>query len=186
MFLIRLRDADAFIHDLKHDGVSGPVQPDMHETGHFLGETMCIRKNGERFPVESSARVVYDTSGKPMAIVGIHRDITERKQAEKALREQKEMLQTIFDHIPVLLRLMDAAGNVILVNTYWEKIMGWTQEEVLYPDAAECEILLKNIQTGHSNWRTFQAVAKNGQRVETKWANVVLSDGSRIGIGQLT
>ncbi|MBZ0305007.1 MAG: PAS domain S-box protein, partial [Anaerolineae bacterium] len=71
----------------KIDEESVEFQRQFQETGLFFGETMCIRKNGERFPVETSARIVYDASDKPMAIVSIHRNITERKLAEKSLHD---------------------------------------------------------------------------------------------------
>ncbi|MBZ0309056.1 MAG: hypothetical protein K8I82_23530, partial [Anaerolineae bacterium] len=82
----------------------------------------------------------------------------------------------------------------VLVNKYWEKNIGWSQEEVtthpnifeaMYPDLHERETLLTHIQKGDTEWKTLRAVSRSGQAVEAKWANVVLSDGSTIGIGQL-
>jgi PAS domain S-box-containing protein/diguanylate cyclase (GGDEF)-like protein len=51
-------------------------------------EHTVIRKNGQHFPAEMSASLISDAEGKPEGFIGVVRDITERKRAEEALREQ--------------------------------------------------------------------------------------------------
>jgi diguanylate cyclase (GGDEF)-like protein/PAS domain S-box-containing protein len=51
-------------------------------------EHTLIRKDGWRFPAEMSASLISDAEGNPEAFIGVVRDITERKRAEEALREQ--------------------------------------------------------------------------------------------------
>jgi len=58
-------------------------------TGRFSAEIMNKRKNGELFPAFLSASILHDTSGKFLGIMGVSRDITKVKQAEK----EKESLQ---------------------------------------------------------------------------------------------
>ncbi len=52
-----------------------------------LEEYEVIRKDGSVMPVEASAGLLRDASGKPIGFRTISRDITERKKAEKKLRE---------------------------------------------------------------------------------------------------
>ena len=66
------------IKDLTKDRIIQEIQ----ETGTFMGEIPCIRKDGSEVPIETTAKAVYDNAGKPLLLVGIHRDITERKQRE--------------------------------------------------------------------------------------------------------
>ncbi|MBM4159825.1 MAG: PAS domain S-box protein [Ignavibacteria bacterium] len=68
------------------------------EGGGSVFETVHQRKDGRRIHVETSARVI-ETSGKKY-FQAIIRDITERKRAEKALFQSKQMLEFVLDHIP--------------------------------------------------------------------------------------
>src|SRR5579871_5212603 len=56
-------------------------------------------------------------------------EIAERRQVEAELRTQKEVLQQIFDHIPVMINVLDSNGRVLMVNREWECTLGWTLEE---------------------------------------------------------
>ena len=59
-------------------------------TGRFGPyEKAYLRKNGDRYPVLLSGMVMRDASGRKM-IWSIIEDISERKQAEKTLRESQE------------------------------------------------------------------------------------------------
>jgi diguanylate cyclase (GGDEF)-like protein/PAS domain S-box-containing protein len=60
----------------------------LREAGHTKLETYHRRKNGEMFPVEVSTTLI--TIGERELVVGIDRDITQRRQAEEALRQSEE------------------------------------------------------------------------------------------------
>jgi PAS domain S-box-containing protein len=91
-------------------------------------EYTFIKKNGTRFPAELSAAVVKDCSGKPVAIVSILRDITERKQAEEALQRKHRTLKYLLqssDHERQLIAYeihdglaQQLAGAIMQFQTY--------------------------------------------------------------------
>ncbi len=67
----------------------------------------------------------------PPDLVMIHtEDITERKRAESELTKQKEILQRVFDQIPLMISCIDENGQLKLVNGEWERTLGWTYEEI--------------------------------------------------------
>lgn len=55
----------------------------IQETGTFCGEIICVKKDGSEVPIETTAKTVYDRLGNPVCFLGIHRDISDRKRAEK-------------------------------------------------------------------------------------------------------
>ncbi len=62
--------------------------------GSWRGESLNLRKDGSIFPVDLSVFAVHDNNGTLKAMVGIVRDISERKQAEQ---ERAALLQQVID-----------------------------------------------------------------------------------------
>ncbi len=56
-----------------------------------------LRQDGSRLPIEANASLVVGPDGKPTAILTIARDISERRRAEEALRQQNEVLATLHE-----------------------------------------------------------------------------------------
>ncbi len=141
--------------------------------------------------------------------VTVFEDITRRKRTDEALRRAredleirvqertaelshaKELLQTIIDHIPVMLCLFDPEGEIRVLNTHFENLMEFTLKEAeklnlkteCYPDPAICAEIWSHMKRGEPGWKDFAVTSKHGRKLETSWANVTLSDGSLIGIG---
>lgn len=83
------------------------LHPDYHEKAYrLLGEMVkgnytgpsdyqVIRKDGSTFFVESNAEVLRDSTGNPVEIIIIERDITDRKRVEKELLEYRNKLEVL-------------------------------------------------------------------------------------------
>jgi PAS domain S-box-containing protein len=69
--------------------------------GGSMGELVAGRRDGSPFFVEYSASLVKDSFGNVTHMMGSFVDITERKRVEDALRESRNLLQTVLDTIPV-------------------------------------------------------------------------------------
>jgi PAS domain S-box-containing protein len=125
---------------------------------------------------------------------GIMLDITKRKHAQYELRKQTEVLQKIFDHIPVMISFRDASGRMNLVNREWERTFGWSIEDIekndgeilneIYPDAALLRRARDWIAAANCEWRDFKSKTRDGGLIDTTWAIVRLSDGTSISIGK--
>ena len=74
-----------------------------------------IRKNGSKFPAEIKTSFAFGDDGKPI-VIGITRDISERKLDEEALRKSRDTTQAIFDATKESIILIDLKGNIVSIN----------------------------------------------------------------------
>ncbi|MCZ6860269.1 MAG: SpoIIE family protein phosphatase [Alphaproteobacteria bacterium] len=100
------------------------------DTGGIFERENTITKNGEDVVLLASMFPVLDETGQMIAFGGIEIDITERKQAEEALRESEQLLQTILDHMPAPVYLRDVDGRFMLINRGYEEIHQVTRDDV--------------------------------------------------------
>ncbi len=68
------------------------IMPSIRNKGRWNGELVIRHKNGMELPVWLTASLVKNERGNPLAMVGVVRDITERKQAEEELKRHRENL----------------------------------------------------------------------------------------------
>ncbi len=66
---------------------------DPNRTIFFVTEDYC--KDGSTIIVENSATLLYDAEGRPAGILGISRDVTERKKMEDALKQSNQKLRLL-------------------------------------------------------------------------------------------
>jgi PAS domain S-box-containing protein len=91
----------------------------------------CIRKDGTRRFVEVSVSLKRDAKGRPEGFMGIARDITERKLAERAIRASEERYRTIIENIQDGYYEVDLDGNYTFFNEGLLRITGYSREEML-------------------------------------------------------
>ncbi|RIH87845.1 Phytochrome-like protein cph1 [Calidithermus terrae] len=108
-------------------------------------EDVFIRKNGEFFPVLVAASPIFDERGRPVSTVIEVRDVTERKQAEEALRASEQRYRSLVENYPggavILfdqeLRYLLADGlGLADVGLSSEVLEGRTVYELFPPDLA--------------------------------------------------
>jgi len=70
-----------------------------------------------------------DAKGKVAGVFGIAREITDRKNMEKALKDSEERFRTLCDSAPIGIFRTDSDGNNIYCNPRWEEITGMSAPE---------------------------------------------------------
>ncbi|MGD0253282.1 MAG: PAS domain-containing protein, partial [Verrucomicrobiota bacterium] len=88
------------------------------ESGQPLNreETVVNPRTGETRWLQTTKMPLRDKNGKVVGLMGINRDITERKQVEEALAGERTLLRTLIDNLPDCIYAKDADGRKILAN----------------------------------------------------------------------
>ena len=149
------------------------------ESGETLdfSESPLLLPSGETIWRRRIKAPLKDSTGKVVGIVGVMEDITERKQAEKKLRESEQMLRSFLDNSPSTIFLKDLEGRYLMVNRFFEEERGKTAEELIGKTAKD--IFPGEYATRFSSQES--QVLKTGKRVEWE-QDVPLADGSVIRV----
>ncbi|MEW5725029.1 MAG: PAS domain S-box protein, partial [Thermodesulfobacteriota bacterium] len=94
-------------------------------------ETIRYTKDLRVLDVSISAAPFRDSSGNITGIVAIHRDITEKKQAEEALWASESKYYRVLEASPDPIVVYDMEGKVLYVNPSFTLVFGWTLEELM-------------------------------------------------------
>lgn len=180
------------IHPDDAEWVWEQVQQAVGDRTPFECEYRIITKTGQERWVWQRGQGVYDEAGNLQWLEGFITDISDRKAAETELHIQQEILQTTFDHLPVMVGVYSETGDILLINRAMEQTIGWTKEEyatvdvlaTCYPDPAEYDRAIRHIAAADSTWQDFKSRMRDGRILDTTWAQIRLSDGRSIGIGQ--
>jgi PAS domain S-box-containing protein len=87
------------------------------------------RRDGRDVILETTGVPVLDADESLKGYRGISRDITDRQQAEEALRESEEKYRTVLEVNPDPVVVYDMEGTVIYLNPAFTRIFGWSLEE---------------------------------------------------------
>ena len=169
-------------------------------TGRFEDEGWRIRKDGSRFWANVVITALHDSTGRLVGYAKVTRDLSERREAEEALRESEERFRLLVQGVrDYAIFMLDPAGNITTWNDGARRINGYTAEEIIgkhfsifYPpeDLAdgkperELEIASETGKYEEEGWR----VRRNGSRF---WSSVLISalrrpDGSLAGFAKVT
>ncbi len=89
------------------------------------------KKNGELYWEETNISPVFDANGKITHFVAVKEDITERKQAEQALRESEERIRSILDTTVNGIIITNERGSVESINRAAGSMFGYAENEII-------------------------------------------------------
>jgi PAS domain S-box-containing protein len=121
-------------HELTQTVFPAPLE-EINETllrsDRWEGELIHTKRDGSKVVVASRWSLQRDERGAPLAILETNNDITERRQAEEALRDSEEQWKAAFENNPTMYFMVDAAGITLSVNAFGAEQLGYTSEELV-------------------------------------------------------
>ena len=94
-------------------------------------EYSLLRSDGGRVPVELSASAITDRDGNPRALIGVVRDVSERRTVEEALRRSEEHFRHLIENAPDLITVIEPSGEVRYQSPSVRRTLGYTPDELV-------------------------------------------------------
>ena len=138
-----------------------------------------------------------DAAGRIVGVLGIARDITDRKRAEEEFRQSQQRLRMHIENTPLAVVEWDVGFRVVSWNSSAEKIFGYSREEAVgkrgefivpsqwRPQVDEVWQQLLKTEGGSRN--TNSNLTKDGRTISCEWYNTPLVDesGRVLGVASL-
>jgi len=128
----------------------------------YLYESAMINRYGEQVPLEVSSAPIK-REGQIREFLLVARDLTERREAEQALRESEERYRTLFESAPESVTLLDLDGVVVDCNPATEEIAELPREAIIGTPFAELAVVAPSDLTEYA---AIFARLLDGDRIE--------------------
>jgi PAS domain S-box-containing protein len=153
---------------------------------------ILLSKDGTRRPIDDSAAPIRDELGETVGAVLVFRDVTERRRAERVLRESEARYRAIVETTPECVKLVGPDGTLLQMNPAGltmieaenaETVLGQCVYDVIAPEyrAAYCDFN-EQVCRGEGGTLEFDIVGLKGTRRHMETTAVPLassaSDGS--------
>lgn len=167
------------------------------ETGKkFSSESKLVVGKGDgkelnEFWISAALYPVKDVQGNIISVLGISRDLSERKRFEQRLQEERDRAQKYLDIAGVILVALDVDGNVSLINRMGCKILGYEEEEIIgknwfdnfipEDERGAVKSVFNQLMKGEIERFEFcenPVINRNGEIRIVEWRNTVLNDKS--------
>ena len=160
-------------------GRAEEIMAEVGEGKTWTGRLKVRRRDGTTFEVEGTNTPVFGEGGELVCVIGVHRDITERKQAEERLRETEKRYRTLVERVPAVTYVQQAtaSGAVTYVSPQMKELLGYEPEEctsdpghwikVIHPEDLE-RVLAEDRrvnETGEPFSLEYRQFAKDGRIV---------------------
>jgi PAS domain S-box-containing protein len=86
-----------------------------------------LRKDGSEFPIEMSLGEALEDGER--LFTGVIRDVTERKEVEKVIKESEECFRCLVQYASDIITILETDGTVRYISPAVERVMGYKPEE---------------------------------------------------------
>jgi len=177
-------DFRALVHPDDWEQVQAAVDAALAGTQDYDLEFRILAADGAYRWTKSRGQVQLGEDGRPLKMLGISLDITDRKEGEEALRQSERRFRSLIEQARDIITILEADGTIRYESPSIQRVLGYTPEELLghnafeliHPDDAEAvkAMFLVGRQTPGAagmaeiryrhrdgSWRCFEAVGQN-------------------------
>jgi len=168
----------------------------IEQSGEFYADYQVRTKDGKLKWLADHSFPWRDGQGRLLGAVGTLMDVTDRKEAEKALRRSEEYYRSLIENASDPIVVLDDAGTVLYESPALEKMLGWRPEERrgrsglellpeedrpqliqtvgrLLREAGATELIETRARHRDGSWRSIEAVAKSRTDADGKRTIVI-------------
>jgi PAS domain S-box-containing protein len=172
---------DSFYKDLWDTILSGKT---------WRGELLNRKKNAEEFWESTSISAIKNEEGEITHFVAVKQDITDRKQAEQAIRESQAKYRDLVENANCIIFQMDTQGNITFFNRFAQDFFGYSEAEILgrnvvgtivaATDSAgrNLEIMIQDLAKHPEKYtdNENENIRRNGELAWVAWTNRAICD----------
>ncbi len=100
----------------------------------YVTQTRLKTRQGIPFWVQASVTLVRDGLGQPLHLIGMMENITDRKQADEALKQSEYRFRQMANSLPLVVWMATPTGKITFISRQWESFYGNPVSESLGED----------------------------------------------------
>jgi PAS domain S-box-containing protein len=97
----------------------------------YMDEWKGQRKDGTAIWVDIKTTLLRTSEGAPIGFIGVAKDITERKRLEEQLRQSRDQLQIILQHVADGITVQERSGALVYANDAGAKLSGFASGQAM-------------------------------------------------------
>ena len=183
------KDGFLFIAERDRDRARREMRQTFRQGRSAMLDVLFLTKDGREYDAEVTLSLMKDRFGKPVGMVGIAKDISQRKRIEEALRDSEEKLRFMFESMGDGVVVTDLEGRIIEANRAVLAMAGYSRREDIigksgFDFIAPTELARaieeneSNIKAGRGSTAEYTAVHKDGKEFKVEVIAAMLRDSS--------